>query len=487
MIRRPPRSTLFPYTTLFRSPPAGTGTADAAAGGVPGGPAPGPGRDGRGRGSPPVYGDAGGPPARRRDQHRGGARGLLRSGVAARVSGAHSPVRRRIATPEDSPMIRYRYLIVGGGMTADAAVEGIREGDPSGTIGLITEEADPPYNRPPLSKGLWKGKPLDKIWRGTADRGATLHPGRRALTLDPRAHTVTDDHGESYGYQKLLLATGGTVKRLPFGGDDVIYFRTLPDYRRLRQAADRPGRFVVIGGGFIGSEVAAALRLAGRDVVMVVPERGIGARVVPGDLAEFLVSYYREKGVEVSTGDGVAGVERRAGRLSVRTAGGREIPAEAVVAGIGISPAVALATQAGIAVEDGIVVDETLRSSQRHVYAAGDVANFVSPTLGRRIRVEHEDNALTMGRLAGRNLTGQAEPYHHLPFFYSDLFELGYEAVGDLDARHQTVADWKEPFREGVVYYLKDGRVRGVLLWNTWGQVDAARSLIAQPGPFRPA
>ncbi len=319
-------------------------------------------------------------------------------------------------------MIRYQYLIVGGGMTADAAVEGIREGDPSGSIGLIGEEEDAPYNRPPLSKGLWKGEPLEKIRRDTADRGATLHLGRRAVTLDPRARTVTDDRGESYGYQKLLLATGGSVRRLPFGGDDIIYFRTLRDYRRLRQAADRPGRFVVVGGGFIGCEVAAALRMAGRDVVMIFPENGLGARVYPQELSTHLVNHYREKGVEVLAGDGVAGVERRGGRLSLRTTSGREIQAEAVVAGIGITPATTLASQAGITVEDGIVVDEMLRTSQPDVCAAGDVAAFPSAALGRRVRVEHEDNALTMGRLAGRNLTGRAEPYRHLPFFYSDLF-----------------------------------------------------------------
>jgi NADPH-dependent 2,4-dienoyl-CoA reductase/sulfur reductase-like enzyme len=198
------------------------------------------------------------------------------------------------------------------------------------------------------------------------------------------------------------------------------------------------------------------------------------------------VDYYREKGVEVLTGDGVAGVERRAGRLMVRTTRGRDIQSEVVVAGIGITPAVTLAAEGGLAVDNGIVVDPLLRTSQPDVFAAGDVASFESPALGRRIRVEHEDNALTMGRHAGRNLAGRAEPYRHLPFFYSDLFELGYEAVGDLDARLETVADWKEPFREGVVYYLKEGRVRGVLLWNTWGQVDAARALIAQPGTVRP-
>ena len=138
----------------------------------------------------------------------------------------------------------------------------------------------------------------------------------------------------------------------------------------------------------------------------------------------------------------------------------------------------------GIQTENGILVDEFCRTSHPDIYAAGDVANFVNPALGTRLRVEHEDNANTMGRVAGLNMAGRATPYHHLPFFYSDLFDLGYEAVGDVDARLETVADWKQQFREGVVYYLKSGRVRGVLLWNTWGQVDNARALIAEPGPF---
>ncbi len=382
-------------------------------------------------------------------------------------------------------MPHYPYLIVGGGMTADAATMGIREADPSGAIGLIGDDPDPPYSRPPLSKALWKGEPLDGVWRGTAGRGVELHLGRRAVKLDPRSRTVTDDQGAAYTYDQLLLATGGVVRRLPFGGDQVIYFRTLRDYRRLRQAAEQPGRLVVIGGGFIGSEIAAALRLVGRDVVMIVPEDGIGARVYPAELSRFLADYYRQNGVEVRVGEGVSGIERRAGRALVRTTGGQEIVADAVVAGIGVTPATALAEEAGLRVENGIWVDETLRTSRPDIFAAGDVASFPNPALGQRIRLEHEDNALTMGKRAGLNLAGRIEPYHHLPFFYSDLFDLGYEAVGHLDARHQTVADWKEPFREGVIYYLKEDRVCGVLLWNTWGQVDAARALIAQPGPFR--
>ena len=157
-----------------------------------------------------------------------------------------------------------------------------------------------------------------------------------------------------------------------------------------------------------------------------------------------------------------------------------------MIAGLGIVPNVELARQAGLAVSDGIEVDERLRTSRPEIYAAGDVAQFPSPALGKRMRVEHEDNANTMGKIAGQNMAGADQPYEHLPFFYSDLFDLGYEAVGDVDARHETVVDWKAEFREGVVYYLDGGRVRGVLLWNTWGQVDAARALIAEPGPFRP-
>jgi 3-phenylpropionate/trans-cinnamate dioxygenase ferredoxin reductase subunit len=382
-------------------------------------------------------------------------------------------------------MPQYGYLIIGGGMTADAAVAGIRAVDPNAVVGVIAAEPHRPYNRPPLSKGLWKGEAEDTIWRQAAEAGAELHLGRRAVGIELSGHTVTDDRGAVYRFEKLLLATGGAPRRLPLPSDQVIYFRTLDDYRRLRALAERRLRFAVIGGGFIGSEVAAALRLQGRDVVMLVPETGPGARVFPADLSRFLVDYYREKGVEMRVGEGMAGLDTRAGKNVVRTTTQQEVVADVVVAGLGIQPSVELAEQAGLAVDNGIVVDEFCRTSHPHVYAAGDVASFPNRALGRR-RVEHEDNANTMGRIAGENMAGKAVPYNHVPFFYSDLFELGYEAVGDTDARLETVADWKTPFREGVVYYLRNGRVRGVLLWNTWSQVDHARALIAAPGPFTP-
>lgn len=378
----------------------------------------------------------------------------------------------------------YRYLILGGGMTADAAVNGIREANSAGSIGVISAEHDPPYNRPPLSKGLWKGDSPDSVWRGTEKHAVALHLGRTARGLDLKQKVVTDDQGDTYGFEKLLIATGATPRRLPFDDGSIIYYRTLDDYRKLRSLSEKGRRFAVIGGGFIGWEVAAALAMNGREVVMLFPEEAIGARMYPSDLARFLNDYYREKGVKVVSGSTVVGLETKSQGAVVRTQSHGEFAVDGVVAGIGVSPNVELAQSAGLTVDNGVVVDDSLRASHPDVYAAGDVANFFNPALGTRLRVEHEDNANTMGAAAGRAMAGKGSAYHHLPFFYSDLFDLGYEAVGELDSRLETVADWKAPHREGVVYCLRDGRVRGVLLWNVWGQVDAARELISAPGPF---
>ena len=381
-------------------------------------------------------------------------------------------------------MAHYQYMIVGGGMTADSAVRGIRKVDPKGPIGMISMESDPPYNRPPLSKKLWQGKPLDSIWRKTESLGVKLHLGLKVESIDPGVMSLRDDHGTVYTYDKLLLATGGTPRHLPFGGDQIIYYRTLGDYQCLRHLTEQGMRFIVIGGGFIGSEIAAALAMNGKEVAMIFPEEGIGACVYPHDLSQYLNHFYRDKGVEVLAGDTVQGFQSRSSQLILKLGSDRELQAEGVVAGIGIQPNDELANQADLKVDNGIVVDEFLQTSHAGIYAAGDVASFYNPALGVRMRVEHEDNANTMGMNAGQNMAGDQKPYHHLPFFFSDLFELGYEAVGELNSQLEMVADWQEPYQKGVVYYLKNGRVRGVLLWNVWEQVEAARKLIAEPGPF---
>jgi 3-phenylpropionate/trans-cinnamate dioxygenase ferredoxin reductase component len=175
----------------------------------------------------------------------------------------------------------YKYLIVGGGMTAGAAVQGIRSQDKSGTIGIITREGNPPYKRPPLTKGLWKGDPAESIWIANVKEEATLHSNRTVTSIVKAKKQVTDDKGTTYGYDKLLLATGGNVRTLPFPAEGIIYFRTFDDYQLLRTMTEKGKRSLVIGGGFIGSEIAAALAMNGQQVDMVFPDAGIGARVYP--------------------------------------------------------------------------------------------------------------------------------------------------------------------------------------------------------------
>ncbi len=382
-------------------------------------------------------------------------------------------------------MNSYQYLIIGGGMTADAAIKGIREIDPKGSIGLISVEIDPPYNRPPLSKGLWKGKSLESIWRKTESQHVDLQLSRKIISLNADNLVAMDEQGNEFHGEKVLLATGGTPRRLPFGGDDILYFRTLEDYRRLVSMNERGSEFAVIGGGFIGAEIAAALAMNGRKVTMLFPEDGIGARVYPHDLSQFLNDFYRRKGVEVLAGELVSGFSSLNNHYVLKTQSGREVTAAGVIAGIGIEPNIELAKKADLKVGNGISVNEYLETSHPNIYAAGDVAEFFNQSLGKRLRLEHEDAANSMGRQAGRNMAAASEPYQYLPYFYSDLFELGYEAVGELDPRLTTISDWEDPFHKGVVYYLSDDRVRGVLLWNVWDKVQSARDLIAQPGPFR--
>ena len=335
-----------------------------------------------------------------------------------------------------------------------------------------------------------RATPPDSIWRKTDEAGAELHPrppgrdagsGREAGHRRSR-HDARLRHAPA-GHRRHTAPTSRTH---PTG---VIYFRTLDDYRRTRELADRGARFVVIGGGFIGSEIAAALRMQGRDVTMIVKDDGIGARVFPADLSRWLVEYYREKGVTVRLGkSGRTGSKSRDGKFRVRRGKDEPLAADAVVAGLGIEPNVDLARagragggrrhRGGRAAPHQPAARSTLpatwrTSSIRRWASASAWSTRTTPT--------------PWARSPGRNMAGAGRRYDHLPFFYSDLFDLGYEAVGDVSARHQTVADWKEEFREGVVYYLEGGRVRGVLLWNIWGQVDAARALIAEPGPFRPS
>lgn len=371
-----------------------------------------------------------------------------------------------------------KYLIIGGGLAADAAVHGIRELDQRGSVLVVSDEEDPPYARPPLSKALWKGESVDTIWCHTETANAELRLGTSIVALDLHGKKATDSGKKVVSYEKLLLATGGAPRPLYNAGSSVIHFRKRSDFNRAWYAAGKGAEFAVIGGGFIGSEIAAALAMNGRKVSLIFPGDCIGDRVYPRPLGHFLNVYFRQRGVDVRFNNRVEFVEEQEDKLIIRTNDHNDIIVDTVIAGIGIVPNVGLAQAAGLQVDDGIIVDETLRTSDPNIFAAGDVANFPCAALKRRLRFEHEDNARAMGRTAGRNMAGGNDAYRYLPFFYSDLFDIGYEAVGEIDSRMTIIEDWVETFRKGVIYYLRNNCVRGVLLWNTWGLVDSARELI---------
>jgi NADPH-dependent 2,4-dienoyl-CoA reductase/sulfur reductase-like enzyme len=381
-------------------------------------------------------------------------------------------------------------VIIGTGLAGASAVAGIREVDRAGSVFLLGEETDRPYDRPPLSKQLWTGaKSVDEVFLHDGSffkaNGVDLRLEVAATRIDLAGRTVHASEGREYRYDRLLLATGAAPKRLNIPGGDlegISYYRTLGDYRQLRAAA-RPGRSaLVIGGGFIGSEIAAALCMNGVDVTMVFPSMWLASRVFPEALGRYLTEEYRRKGVTVLAGDVPVSIARDGEEYVTQTRAGRTIRTDLVVVGVGVTPNIALAQNAGLSTGDGVLVNEFLQTSDPRVYAAGDVAFAPQAVLGAR-RVEHWDNAAHQGRHAGRNMAGAGEPYDYIPFFFSDLFQFGYEAVGEVDSRLRTVADWREENKTGVIYYLDGDRLRGVMMCNVWEKVDAARAMIQKAEP----
>lgn len=380
----------------------------------------------------------------------------------------------------------YDYVIVGGGVAAASAVKGIRSQDPSGTIGVLGSEPDPPVYRPDLSKTLWleDDKSLDDSSLAgdlDADEQVDLVLDTTVTAIDPDAHAVRLADGTSVGYGKLLLATGAEPRVLDLAaGPKVIYYRTAADYRRLRSAVGAGSHVVVVGGGYIGSEITSALVQNDVRVTLVLDLEDVQEQMFPRALAASLTKAFIDRGVTVVHGT-VAGGGETDGGAQVILDDGTEIDADVAVVGVGVIPRTGLAEVAGIEVGNGgIVVDEHLRTSATDVYAAGDVASYPDTLLGRR-RVEHVDHAEKSGEAAGKAMAGGDEVYDYTPFFWSDILDYGYEAVGEVTSRNDMVEDWKEgQLGTGVVYYLRSGQVRGVLLWNVWDSVDKARELIRE-------
>jgi 3-phenylpropionate/trans-cinnamate dioxygenase ferredoxin reductase subunit len=389
---------------------------------------------------------------------------------------------------------QFRYVIVGGGLAGASAVQGIRERDATGSILLVGEETHLPYDRPPLSKKLWFGtQKMEEIFlhdRAYYDtHGVTLMLDSAVTEIDPDARTIKTADGNRHSYERLLLATGCQPRRLDIPGADlegVCYFRTLDDYLHIRGAAAAGKTATIIGGGFTGSEMAAALCTEGVKVTMLFPARVICDRVFPESLAGAVQQHFRDKGITVLDSDKPVSIARDEAGFITRTEGGVSVHSDMVIVGVGVVPNDALARGAGLAVGNGIVVNEYLQTSRAEIYAAGDNAWFPYQALGQSMRVEHWDQALNQGMHAGRNMAGAAEPYTYQPYFYSDLFELGYEATGEVDARLETYADWQKENETGVIYYLREGVVRGVLLCNVWDRVDDARKLVRERARLTP-
>ena len=380
----------------------------------------------------------------------------------------------------------YSYVIAGGGLAGASAVQGVRELDEEGPILLIGGEQHLPYDRPPLSKKLWFGqKKVEEIFlhpREFYDENKVdLMLGTFVTSLDAGQKTITTDKGQTFHYGKLLLATGGVPTKLPIPGGDsegICYYRNLDDYLRIKKEATEGKSAVVIGGGFIGSEIAAALAINKIEVTMIFPGPYICSRVFPDYLARAVQQRFIQRGVDILTGDAPVSFAGSGSRFLTTTKAGKRIESDIVIAGIGIKPSVELAKGAGLQTGNGIVLNEYLRSSDPDIYAAGDNALFPYTALGKEMRLEHWDCALSQGRQAGRNMAGAQEPFSYMPYFFSDLFEFGYEAVGEVNADLETFADWQKENDTGVIYYLGDGKVRGAMMCNVWDKVEAARELI---------
>jgi 3-phenylpropionate/trans-cinnamate dioxygenase ferredoxin reductase subunit len=383
------------------------------------------------------------------------------------------------------------HVVVGGGLAGAKAVETLRAEGFDGQVTLIGAEAERPYERPPLSKGLLLGTDApesvyvhDPQWYETHD--VTLRTGTTVTGVDRDARSVRLEGGEEVRYERLLLATGSTPRplRVP-GGERALLLRTLADSARVSAAVREGTRLVVIGAGWIGLEVAAAARSRGAEVTVV----GTGAlplRGVLGDeIATVFADLHRSQGVTLRMSAQVVSADADA----VHLADGTALPYDVIVAGIGVTPNVDLASGAGLAVDDGVLVDRRLATSDPEIFAAGDIASVEHPLLGHRIRVEHWATALHTGPAAARSMLGQDVSYDRLPYFYTDQFDLGMEYTGWVPPGADTslVVRGDLATREFIAFWLVNGLVVAGMNVNVWDVTDQIDALIRSRKPVDPA
>ena len=382
-----------------------------------------------------------------------------------------------------------RVLIVGGGLAAAKTAEALRAAQFRGAITVLGDEPHRPYERPPLSKAYLLGTAeRDSVFVHSAswyaDHDVDLRLGATTVALDPAGRKVELADGTGIGYDRLVLATGSSPRALGVPGEDlagVHRLRRLEDSDGIRAAFARAARVVVVGTGWIGLETAAAARAAGAEVTLLGRAALPLLRVLGPELAAVFADLHRDHGVELRNDVAVTAITGRAGVVTgVDLADGTHLDADAVVVGVGAVPNDALARDAGLDVDDGIVVDEHLRTSDPDVFAAGDVANAWNPLLQRRIRVEHWANALNQPVVAAAGILGRDAVYDRLPYFYSDQYDLGMEYVGYVAPGEydEVVVRGDRDAREFVAFWLSGGRVLAGMNVNVWDVVDPIRALI---------
>jgi NADPH-dependent 2,4-dienoyl-CoA reductase/sulfur reductase-like enzyme len=391
-------------------------------------------------------------------------------------------------------MSQEQFVVVGASLAGVRAAETLREQGFTGSVVLLDGEHDLPYDRPPLSKGALKG--------ADSYESATLHPeqwyaehdielrlGRRVSRLDLSAHQVHVEGHDPLRYDRLLLATGSSVRKVDVPGadaDGVHYLRTLDDSLRLHKKFEAQPAVVVVGAGWIGLEVAAAAREHGASVTIVEPQPTPLHAVLGPDVGQVYADLHTSHGVDLRVGDGLAEVLTESGQVSgVVTSQGARVPAEMVVIGVGVTPNVALAQDAGLDVDNGVLCDQTLRTSDPDVWAAGDIANWFNPLLGRRLRVEHWANAYDGGPAAARAMLGQDAVYDVVPFFFSDQYDTGMEYAGHVPRGVQpsVVLRGDAAGREFMAFWLDEGRLLAGMHMNVWDTIDDVQALIRAGEP----
>ena len=379
------------------------------------------------------------------------------------------------------------FVIVGASLAGAKAAEALRDEGFAGRIALVGSERHRPYERPPLTKGYLRGEDgTDKVFVHEEgfyeEHDIELLLGRTATALDTAARTVTLDDGQALGYDRLLLATGAEPREIDIPGatlDGVHYLRTLDDSDALRARLEHGGRgVVVIGSGWIGSEIAASARQLGNDVTMISPDQAPLARVLGDDVGAVFRDLHRDNGVQLLLGTGVAAIEGSGAAGRVRTSDGSTVDCELVVVGIGVQPRTSLAQGAGLQVSNGVLVDGHLATSAADVFAAGDVANELHPFYGERIRVEHWANALNQPPVAAKTMLGKDAVFDKLPFFFSDQFDVGLEYSGYARDWDRVVFRGDVKGREFLAFWLKGGRVVAGMNLNVWDINEAIQGLI---------